>query len=99
MSAAEDILIQVHLFRATLEDLTQLKQVELLSPSSRSELSSLMDKVKGSEYELTAAAINALLDIYEIDEIQDLFLHEKAWICLLPFVFLLQKGRKGSTTG
>jgi len=77
--AAEDLTIQVHLFQATLEDQLQLKQVEVLSTSSRPALSSLLGKVTGSEYELTAAAIDVLLDIYEIDEIEDLFLHEKAW--------------------
>lgn len=77
--ASDNFLIYVHLFQATLEDQPQLKQVEVLSPSSRSELSSLMDKVTGSEYELTAAVIDVLLEIYEIDEIEDLFLHEKPW--------------------
>ncbi len=77
--ASDNFLIYVHFFQATLEDQPQLKQVEVLSLSSRSELSSLMDKVTGSEYELTAAVIDVLLEIYEIDEIEDLFLHEKAW--------------------
>lgn len=77
--ASDNFLINIHLLQATLEDQPQLKQVEVLSPSSRPELSTLMDKVTGSEYELTAAAIDVLLDIYEIDEIEDLFLHEKPW--------------------
>ncbi len=77
--ASDNFLIFVHLFQATLEEQNLTKQVEVLTKSSRPELSFLMNKVKGSEYELTAAAIDVLLDIYEIDELEDLFLHEKAW--------------------
>lgn len=77
--AADDYLISIHLFRAALEGPTRLEQSEILSPSTCPELSSLMDKATVSEYELTAAVIEVLLDLYEIDEIEDLFLHEKPW--------------------
>jgi len=78
--AAENILIRVHVFRGTrMEDFQELKQIEVLTTSSRPELASLKEKTAGSEGQLTAAVIDALLDIYDLPAIDDLFVHEKWW--------------------
>lgn len=78
--AAERILIQVHLFQGVwMEDQPGLKKIEVLTTASRQELSILKDKAKGSEGELTAAVINALLDLYGFQTMEDLFLHQKWW--------------------
>lgn len=76
--ALDNFSINIHLLQATLEHELPLKQVEVLTTLSRHELSALRDKVVGSEYEL-ASAIDILLDIYDIEKIEDLFSHEKAW--------------------
>jgi TonB family protein len=77
--ASEDFLISIHLFRATPPDGASLKQAEILSIASYPELSVLEEKLARSEYELTAAVIDLLMDKYQVDEIEDLFLHEKPW--------------------
>ena len=78
--AAERILIQVHLFQGVWpDDQPSLKNIEVLTTSSRPELSTLKDKATLSERELTFAAINALLDLYDLQIVEDLFLHEKWW--------------------
>jgi len=78
--AAQNILIQVHLFQGVwMEDQPGLKKIEVLTTSSRPELSSLKDKATSSERELTAAAIDALLNLYGLQTVEDLFLHEKWW--------------------
>jgi TonB family protein len=77
---AENILIQVHVFRGTrMAGFQELKQIEVLTTSSRPELVSLKEKTAGSEGQLTAAVIDALLDIYDLPLIDDLFVHEKWW--------------------
>ena len=78
--AAERILIQVHLFQAVwTEDQPGLKQIEVLTTSSRPELSSLKEKSASTDIELTASVIETLLDIYGLTAIEDLFLHQKWW--------------------
>jgi len=77
--ASDKVLINIHLFQGTIENHPPLKQAEVLSTSSRPELSSLKDKVAGSESELTEAVIDVLLDLYDMQTIEDLFLHEEAW--------------------
>ncbi len=78
--AAERILIQVHLFQGVwTEDQPGLTKIEVLTTSSRPELSTLKDKATLSERELTFAAINALLDLYGLQTVEDLFLHDKWW--------------------
>jgi len=85
--AAEHILIQVHLFQGVwMEGQPGLKQAEVLSAASRPELSSLKDKVTGSESELTAAVINALSDLYSLQTVEDLFVHEKQWNGKVPLL-------------
>jgi TonB family protein len=85
--AAERILIQVHLFQGIwMEGQPGLKQAEVLSAASRPELSSLKDKVTGSESELTAAVINALSDLYSLQTVEDLFVHEKQWNGKVPLL-------------
>jgi TonB family protein len=77
---AEDILIQIHLFRAAWNEGTpHPQQVEILKTSSRPELASLKEKAPGPENLLTAAAIEALMDICDLGTVDDLFLHEKNW--------------------
>lgn len=77
--ASDKILINIHLFQGMIEDRAGLNQVEILSASSRPELSFLKDKAAGSESELTAAIIDLLLDLYDMQTIEDIFAHEKAW--------------------
>ena len=78
--AAENILIQVHVFRGTrMEGFQELRQIEVLTISSRPELATLKEKTADSEGQLTAAVIDALLDIYDLPAIDDLFVHEKWW--------------------
>jgi len=78
--ATQHIIIQIHLFQGVwMEDQPGLKKFEVLTTSSRPELSSLKDKATSSERELTAAAINSLLDLYGLQTVEDLFLHEKWW--------------------
>lgn len=77
---AQDVLIQVHLFRAAWNEGTpHPQQMEVLKTSSRPELASLKEKASGPENQLTAAAIEALMDIYDLGTVDDLFLHEKDW--------------------
>ncbi|MCX6575483.1 MAG: TonB family protein [Candidatus Aminicenantes bacterium] len=85
--AAERILIQVHLFQGVwMEGQPGLKQAEVLAAASRPELSSLKDKVTGSESELTVAVINALSDLYGLQTVEDLFVHEKQWNGKVPLL-------------
>jgi TonB family protein len=78
--AAERILIHVHLFQAVwTEDQPGLKQIEVLTTSSRPELSSLKEMSASTDIELTASVIETLLDIYGLNAIEDLFLHQKWW--------------------
>ncbi len=77
--ASERILINVHLFQGTIGNRAGLNQVEILAGSSRPELSFLKDKAAGSEGELTAAVIDLLLDLYNMQTIEDIFAHERAW--------------------
>jgi TonB family protein len=78
--AAEDILIQVHLFRSEWkEGMPHPQQVEVLTTSSQPEMALLKEKAAGSENQLTAATIAALMDIYALGAVDDLFLHEKSW--------------------
>jgi hypothetical protein len=80
ITAAEHILIQVHLFQGVwMEDQPGLKQAQVLSAASRPELSFLRDKVTGSESELTAAVINVLSDLYGLQTVEDLIVYEKTW--------------------
>jgi TonB family protein len=78
--ASDKILIQIHLFQGIwTEGQPGLKQIEVLTTSSRPELSSLKEKAASSERELTVAAIDTLLDLYDLQAVEDLFLHEKWW--------------------
>jgi TonB family protein len=75
--AAEDLLIQVHLFRAVWNVSNQvLKPLEVLTTTSRPELSSLKEKAGGPESVLTATVIDGLLEIYGLDTIEDMFVHK-----------------------
>jgi TonB family protein len=79
-ASADPITIRVHLFHAALpEGRPGLGQTEVLTTASRPELAALEDKAGASEAELTAALIDALLDIYDLDAVNDLYLIEKAW--------------------
>jgi len=87
IQAAERILIHVHLFQGVwMEGQSGLKQAEVLSAASKPELSSLKDKVTGSERELTAAVISALSDLYGLQTVEGLFVHEKQWNGKVPLL-------------
>jgi TonB family protein len=77
------LTIQIRLFQgAQLE----LKKPEVLLTSSRPELSVLKEKAVGSENELTAAILNTLMEIYELHEVEDLFLFKKGWNRKVPLL-------------
>ncbi len=79
-SGADQITIRVHLLQAALpEGRPGPNQVEVLTTSSRPELAVLKDKAQGPSAELTAALIDALLEIYDLDAVNDLFRIEKEW--------------------
>ena len=77
--ASDKILINIHLFQGAIVDRTGIDHIEVLSASSRPELSFLRDKAAGPESELTAAVIDLLLDLYELPAIEDIFSHQRAW--------------------
>jgi TonB family protein len=79
-SAADKYSIQVHLFKGThAEEQSGLKKIEVLTTSSQPELSSLKDKAPGEDIEFTAAVISALMDVFDLTTVDDLFLHKKSW--------------------
>lgn len=74
------IVICLHLFQAIREEgQAGLKAVEILQDASRPELASLKAGLGGSEAALTASAFEALLKIFDLQAINDLFLHEAGW--------------------
>jgi len=78
--AAENITIRVHLFKgAWAEDHPGLKQVTVMTAASHPALEALKAKVGGPESEMTAAAIDTLLEAQDLKTVDDLFSFSKAW--------------------
>jgi len=77
---ADPIVISLHLFQDMREEgQAGLKAVEILEAASRPELASLKASLGGSEAAQTAAAFEALLEIFGLRAVDDLFLHEAGW--------------------
>jgi len=78
--AADPIVICLHLFQGIREEgQTGLKAVEILQAASHPELASLKASLGGAEAARTAAALEALLEIFGLQAVDDLFLHEAGW--------------------
>jgi periplasmic protein TonB len=77
---AENITIQVHLFKGTgAEGRTRFKEVTVMTVAFHPALEALKAKVGGPESELTTAAIDALLDAQSLKTVDDLFTFAKPW--------------------
>ncbi|MGA2532507.1 MAG: TonB family protein [Candidatus Aminicenantales bacterium] len=78
--AAENITIQVHLFKGAWgEDHPGLKDVTVMTAASHPALEALKAKVGGSEAEMTAAAIDALLEAQGLKTVDDIFAFAVKW--------------------
>ena len=78
--AAENITIQVHLFRgAWADDRPGPKEVTVMTEASHPALEALKGKVGGPESELSAAAIDALLEAQDLKTLDDIFAFTKPW--------------------
>ena len=78
--AAENLTIQVHLFKgAWTEDHPGLKEVTVMTVASHPALEPLKAKVGGPEPELSAAAIDALLEAQDLKTLDDIFAFTKPW--------------------
>lgn len=78
--ASDNLTIQVHLFHTTcIKGQPSLQKTEVLTISSHPELSSIKEKLIGSEFELKAAMIDTLMNVFDLSAVDDLFLHKKQW--------------------
>ncbi len=78
--AAENLTIQIHLFKgAWAEDHPGLKEVTVMTVASHPALEPLKAKVGGPEPELTAAAIDALLEDQGLKTVDDIFAFALKW--------------------
>ena len=78
--AAENITIQVHLFKgAWTEDHPGLRDVTVMTVASHPALEALKATVEGPENELTAAAIDALLEAQGLKTVDDIFAFAVNW--------------------
>lgn len=77
---AGNIAIQVHLFKgAWAEDHPGLKEVTVMTAASHPALEALKAKVGGPESEMTAAAIDALLEAQGLKTVDDIFAFAVQW--------------------
>ena len=78
--SAEDVNIQVRLFRGTWdEDQVGLKQDVILSTSSNPMMASLKAKASGPQNEFVAGIIETLMDVMNLRKVDDLFSFAKPW--------------------
>jgi TonB family protein len=78
--AAEKLYFRVYLFHAPSPGGESRQQLDtVLLPSSHPELAALNQKVGGSNAEFTAGLIDSLMEIFDLDRVEDLFLQEKEW--------------------
>ncbi len=76
----EPIVFRMLLFQGLREEgQPGLKEAELFPVASRPETAGIQVQIKSSENALTAAAIEALFDAYELSALNELFFHEAAW--------------------
>jgi TonB family protein len=76
----EPIVICVQLFQGIREEGREgLKAIEIIPAASRPELASFKAGLGGSEAARTAAAFEALLEIFGLRAVDELFLHEAGW--------------------
>lgn len=79
-SAAEKLYFRVYLFYAQSPGAESRQPLDtVLSPSSHPELVALRQKVGGSNAEFTAGLIDSLMEIFDLEQVEDLFLQEKEW--------------------
>src|SRR5512135_174632 len=79
-SAAEKLYFRIYLFHSQSPGGESRQQLDtVLSPSSHPELVALREKAGGSNAEFTAALIDSLMEIYDLERVEDLFLQEKEW--------------------
>lgn len=78
--AAEKLCFRVYLFHAQPPGSESRQQLDTVpSPSSHPELAALREKIGGSNAEFTAELIDSLMDIFDLEQVEDLFLQEKEW--------------------
>ena len=78
--AAENITLQVHLFKGSwTEDHPGLKEVTIMTSASHPALETLKAKIGAPENELRAAAAAALIDIIELKMVDHLVSFSKPW--------------------
>ncbi len=76
----DPIVINIQLFQGVLgEGQEGLKAVEILQAVSRLELAPVMASIEGSETTRTLALVEALMEIFGLQAIDELFLHEAGW--------------------
>jgi len=83
LSGAENVTVQVHLFQGRP---LGFKYNEVLTTSFRPELGILKEMAGRTENEFTAAVLKALTEIYELNEVEDLFLFKKGWNRKVPLL-------------
>jgi len=77
---AEDIMVRVYLFRSDWKEAISNKdQVKIFTASSRPELASFKEKAGLSDVYDASTVSEALMNIYNVDTVDYLFMHEKAW--------------------
>jgi len=81
LARAEDhFFIQVHLFRtAAPQNQTGALPTGVLTAAEHPELISIKEAAARSDKEFEAAVIKTLLDMYDLTEVEDLFVYEKPW--------------------
>lgn len=76
--ALDDFNIHIFFFKSILME-SRLQNVQILTASQRPELSGLKEKAAGFETEMKAAAINALVEIYGLQNVEEVFSFQKLW--------------------
>lgn len=78
--ATERLFLRVYLFHAPALRVESRKQLnDVLSPSSRPELAALGEMAGRSDAEFRAGIISSLMEVFDLETVEDLFLHEKEW--------------------
>lgn len=78
--AAEPAVIRLHFFQGIrAEGQAGLSEVQIFPIASRPEFAAIKEGLGESEAVLTANMLEALLDIYDLQAVDDLFRHEAGW--------------------
>jgi TonB family protein len=76
----DPIVINIQLFQGVLNEGQEgLKVAEILQAVSRLELAPVMASIEGSEAARTLALVEALMEIFGLQAVDELFLHEVGW--------------------